>query len=304
MSYLYRLGNSNRALHNTGYSDVPNVRVTGAAGYPPLNTAINNAIACVVIGSAATVDDADSWSVCIGHDADNVGDSSVTVGHAANNASPLSVVIGRQASSSNAVGRNVSIGYLATCVVQESVAVGEGAKAWVGGSVALGYNANAGEGGTGNSVALGGASVARGTRAITLGSGGLVNRTDDSVVLGTNQTPFLHLGIKGTVTQGTSNTTTVVLPAFSGIITMFGTVASATKAKFTVTNTLCAAGSVVLASVLGETAVAGLAPTVSVGAVADGSFDLIVHNADAANATAAAPKIHFMILYPKSQENP
>lgn len=98
------------------------------------------------------------------------------------------------------------------------------------------------------------------------------------------------------VTQATSNTTAVTLNAKHGVITMFGAVASATKAAFTVNCDNCLADSVVLLVAEGVTAVAALPIKVGLGTVAKGSFQVVVHNDDAANATAAAPIVHYYVL--------
>lgn len=55
-----------------------------------------------------------------------------------------------------------------------------------------------------------------------------------------------YIGAGGAVTQGTSRTTTVILPKLSGAITLFTTAGSATPATFTVTNSLVAATDVII----------------------------------------------------------
>ena len=93
----------------------------------------------------------------------------------------------------------------------------------------------------------------------------------------------------GTITQGTSNATTVVLNAEVGVITMFGVLNATTAATFTCTNNKVTASSIIMLT--GE-ADKGL--SVSVASRSAGTFNIVVYNPNAGN-TAAAPKIHFVI---------
>jgi len=89
---------------------------------------------------------------------------------------------------------------------------------------------------------------------------------------------------KGTVTQLTDVTTTVVVNAAAGVITMFtSTLAADATEAFTVTNSSCSATSVVLANGLGLTGAGGATAviTVNVEDVAEGSFVIRIGNGSA-----------------------
>lgn len=101
----------------------------------------------------------------------------------------------------------------------------------------------------------------------------------------------------GTVTQGTSNSTSVTLNNLSGVITMFGTVAAVTSEKFTLTNSTIDTTSIVLVTAEATTS-ADVACSVAIDSVASGSVDILITNHDGSNATSAAPKIHFYIINP------
>lgn len=101
---------------------------------------------------------------------------------------------------------------------------------------------------------------------------------------------------KGTVTQATSITTGVTLNARNGIITtVSSTLAADTEATFTVTNSAVVAGSNVIPSVIYPAASAGT-PVVNIGAIADGSFTVVLTNVNPSNALNAAVKIGFVVL--------
>lgn len=104
----------------------------------------------------------------------------------------------------------------------------------------------------------------------------------------------------GTVTQGTSVTTTVVLDKPAGIVSCFtSTAAAGVHVKFTVTNSFATASSVILANVCDYSgAVDGSAgqPTVYVDNITSGAFDLIVYNSDSTQALAGVVKVAFAIL--------
>lgn len=102
------------------------------------------------------------------------------------------------------------------------------------------------------------------------------------------------------VTQTTSNTTTVTLDAAQGVITMHTWIWIESKNKFTVNNNRVKAASIIIASVGAETLEgvgSGYPSIVGITNVADGSFDMIVHNPDIA-PTLAAPIVHFHVLNP------
>lgn len=106
---------------------------------------------------------------------------------------------------------------------------------------------------------------------------------------------LIHTG-SGTVTQLVSNATGVTLNTTSGKITMFGTVGVGLTNSFTVTNSTVAATSLIMVTVEAVAAVTGIAPSISISAVGAGTFDITVTNLDAANATTAAPIIHFVVV--------
>lgn len=109
---------------------------------------------------------------------------------------------------------------------------------------------------------------------------------------------FMVLSTDGTVTQGSSITTGVTLSQASGVITtVSSTLAAVTDAKFTVTNTYCTSSSIVLVSLVNYSATLGTngIPVVSVGSIANGSFDIHITNAHASAALAGVMKIAFLV---------
>ncbi len=113
-----------------------------------------------------------------------------------------------------------------------------------------------------------------------------------SVLLGANAKLLLHLNDSNTVTQLTSNTTTVTLNTGHCVITMFAALgAFPSDASFTFTNSYIATNSVIQLSVLSSQLV--FADIVSIAA---GSCVLRVTTWD--SAPAAAAKIHVLILNP------
>jgi len=101
----------------------------------------------------------------------------------------------------------------------------------------------------------------------------------------------------GTVTQVTSNATSVTLNAQSGKITMFDTIDAVTSEAFVFTNSSIAATSIVLLTVQAST-VADVAPSVALVSVSAGSCEICVTNHDGSNATTAEPVIHFFVINP------
>jgi len=105
----------------------------------------------------------------------------------------------------------------------------------------------------------------------------------------------------GTVTQGTSATTTVILNSAKGIITSFAsTLAAGASSRFTVTNTYATAASQILVSVIdysGTFTTNGL-PIVAIDTRAAGSFDIILANAHLLNALAGTVGIQYEIVNP------
>lgn len=99
----------------------------------------------------------------------------------------------------------------------------------------------------------------------------------------------------GTVTQGTNPTTGVTLSTVTGqITTVAGTLAAAGEEAFTVTNTKCAATSVVVANIASNAG--NGTPAVFVTAVAAGSFELTVTNLHASAALSTALVINFAVI--------
>lgn len=97
----------------------------------------------------------------------------------------------------------------------------------------------------------------------------------------------------GTVTQLTSNATAVTLNNHTGVITLFGTIAAAGSATFTVNNSVVTANSKIFLSAQhggGATVTA----SVTITGLAAGSFSITVVNAGAGNMTT--PKINFTII--------
>lgn len=104
-------------------------------------------------------------------------------------------------------------------------------------------------------------------------------------------------GVGGTVTQATNRTTGVTLSKLSGqITTNNASLAVETGAAFTVTNTLVAATDVIVVSIASGSNSGNT--TVSVSAVAAGSFNILVSNNNAAAGTAetGAIVINFVVI--------
>ncbi len=99
-----------------------------------------------------------------------------------------------------------------------------------------------------------------------------------------------------TVTQGSSHTTTVIINALAGIITLYNTdLATEASAVFTVTNSTVAVGDVVVACI-GTYADGGGTGTVSVHDVAAGAFKIQLDNTSAADAFANSTTINFVVI--------
>lgn len=100
---------------------------------------------------------------------------------------------------------------------------------------------------------------------------------------------------KANVTQITSETTGVTVNANTGVITTFAlTTAAQAKTVFTVTNSVVTTDSLISVSLIYDEAAAGI-PVVSVSDVANGSFKIIIANADATLALDDLAKIVFTI---------
>lgn len=103
----------------------------------------------------------------------------------------------------------------------------------------------------------------------------------------------------GTITQDTSITTGVTLNSAVGIVTTVSTtLAAQTAATFTVTNSQVGSTDVVLANIVDYSAAYGTAglPCISVDNIANGSFDIIVFNADTDTALNGILKIAFSVV--------
>ncbi len=102
-------------------------------------------------------------------------------------------------------------------------------------------------------------------------------------------------GAGGAVSQATSRTTGVTLSKVTGTITTDTTsLAAGESASFTVTNTTVAVSDTVLVSI--RSGAANKKTRVAVTAVAAGSFEITVHNADASTAETGAIIINFTVL--------
>ncbi|MEI8075431.1 MAG: hypothetical protein WCH78_11840, partial [Bacteroidota bacterium] len=102
-------------------------------------------------------------------------------------------------------------------------------------------------------------------------------------------------GAGGSVTQGSNKTTGVTLNKMTGAITTAaGSITSARAIKFTVSNTLVAATDIPFVAIKSGAASSN-SYTVSVGAVAAGSFDIVIYNATGANLNETLV-INFTIL--------
>ena len=104
-------------------------------------------------------------------------------------------------------------------------------------------------------------------------------------------------GAGSSVTQATNRTTGVTINALSGTITTNNaSLAAEATAKFTVTNSEVEAGDVVVVSQ--QSGSNGGGTSVFVTTVADGSFQIAVHNGNAAAGTAetGAILINFAVI--------
>lgn len=97
----------------------------------------------------------------------------------------------------------------------------------------------------------------------------------------------------GVVAQGTSNATGVTLNNHTGVVTLFGTIAAAGNATFTITNSTVTANSKIFLQVQ-HTGGATVTPTAVVSLISAGSFQVIILNSGAGNMTV--PKLHFTII--------
>lgn len=106
-----------------------------------------------------------------------------------------------------------------------------------------------------------------------------------------NNTETVRYFTSANVTQLTSNTTSVTADAARGEITMFGVLAANTTAGFTINDSVVQNSDAILLSVEASTACFA-----SITAVADGSFSILVKNTDTGAATAAAPRVNFIVI--------
>lgn len=102
-------------------------------------------------------------------------------------------------------------------------------------------------------------------------------------------------GAGGAVTQITSRATGVTLSKMSGTITTINTsLAALAVATFTVTNTLVAIGDVVVVSQ--QSGAVNTKTIVNVTAVAAGSFNISIYNADASTAETGTILINYVVF--------
>lgn len=100
---------------------------------------------------------------------------------------------------------------------------------------------------------------------------------------------------KTTVTQLTSDVTTVIANESAGVITTFAsTLAAGASSTFTVTNSVIATTSVVVAGIAGYTGTG--TPVVRVSSVSADAFTLTLTNAHASAALNAVVKISFIAV--------
>ena len=139
---------------------------------------------------------------------------------------------------------------------------------------------------------------------LTAGTGltattGDITSTAGNVVVTEALKGIIHTGT-GTVTQGTSITTSVTLNASSGIITLHATaIAADENIEFTVTNSHAKTTSVILLSMQDENTVDNTQLVCASHTHGNGSFKITVANTDSAQASSAtASKIHFLIINP------
>jgi hypothetical protein len=119
-----------------------------------------------------------------------------------------------------------------------------------------------------------------------------LDTTGDFIVVGAGGLGY-GTGSGGTVTQGTSRTTSVTLGKTNGAITLFSTTTTAgTFTSFTVTNSTVAATDTVQVSMKSGSADSYI---ITVSAVAAGSFRVQIYNV-AAVAVAEAPVINFAVI--------
>ena len=97
---------------------------------------------------------------------------------------------------------------------------------------------------------------------------------------------------KGTVTQGTSNSTTVTLDTSCGVITLFADANSAMS--FTLNNSLITTSSVILLTVILKASTAGNSATAAYEVPASGSIK--IHIAAAELAGCEWRKVAFMVI--------
>jgi hypothetical protein len=128
--------------------------------------------------------------------------------------------------------------------------------------------------------------VPNGNLVISSGHKGLVHLESGIAVQGpsSNSDPVSVAGISG-------------LGTTSGKITMFDVVTSMNSDSFSVTNpAVLSADSLVLLTVMGQSSVSQIATTVSLSAVAPGSFSVNVSNLDPSNDTDAKPVISYLVI--------
>jgi hypothetical protein len=101
----------------------------------------------------------------------------------------------------------------------------------------------------------------------------------------------------GTATQSGNIATEVILNKRAGIITLATTIPGAQQASFTFTNSYITTSSIILAWTTNTTTVTSLLQcTVSVSGITSGSCTINVANPHGTNATAAAPKVQFIVI--------
>ena len=96
------------------------------------------------------------------------------------------------------------------------------------------------------------------------------------------------------VTQGTSNNTAVTVNAHTGVITLFGTIATSGAAQFTVNNSTVTANSKIFLQFQSTTGVSAVINNITIVTISAGSF--VVNISNSAGAALTAPKVHFMII--------
>ena len=213
-----------------------------------------------------------AYNVCVGHGALGacVGNNNTAFGYAAGN----TILAG---TDNTVVGYNAQAYTTAIqCIVMGSGASVTGSAA---GTTVIGYSATSS---AANATAIGNS---------------VSNSVANSVLLGENSVPLARFEVPGTVTQATSLTTSVTINAAQGQITLFSTISSTAKTRFTVTNSRVKSSSVITATSQSVGSVSGLPTLVGIMAVGAGTFDIIAYNPDG-GATTAAPIIHFNVLYP------